>query len=453
MFDIDTYNLSDDQKHAFDVLTSGQNAFVFGDAGCGKSYLLQTFLDWAEDATKSLLVCAPTGIAATNLGGATLHATFDAPTSPIMPIDDVDTTPAVELLGYVDTIIIDEISMCRIDLFQFVVSKILNQNHANARMGLPPIQLIVVGDFYQLPPVITRDDAKAMKEMYGQARFAFESPRWNDMGFAPLHLTCAHRQDDSEFISMLKCAQHADLSCIPYFNDHCQDKTLRRKDVVALFPTNAKVRKHNTERLAKQKGRTRTYQAKISGDIREGDFAVDATLKLKCGCPIIMLNNDADGRWVNGDTAIVEKLEAHYIWATLTSGQNEGEYVMIKRKTFERIYYELKNVQDIAETDDDDDSPKPRGKKRIVEHIVGSIRQFPVKLAYALTIHKSQGQTYDAVLVDPDVFDAGQLYVALSRARNIENLATVGPILPAKLRVNPKVYQFMDYLETGTVRN
>lgn len=404
------------QKLAYSVLTSGRNVFLTGGAGTGKSFVIQKYIEYCNDNNIDVAITAPTGIAALNIDGVTIHRAFKAPLGPIIePIKSV-----ASILKDIRVLIIDEISMCRIDLFEFVIKQVIHANKFRRAHYIDDIQLVVVGDFFQLPPVM-RDEERDILEHYYNRRlthgFAFESKLWNACGFVNIILDEVIRQTDSEFIDNLNKIRIGNKFGLRYFDEKSLNTEI--KDAILLSGTNNAVKQRNEQELDKLKAKLVKYNANITGDVKESDKLTDDELKLKVGARVMTVINDQLDRFRNGSFGTVEKLSKNEITVKMDS----GDTVKIERYKWVIKGYSTSN-----------------GKLKVGE--VGTFEQFPLKLAYAITIHKSQGQTYDKVNLNPYCWDCGQLYVALSRVKSIDGLGLIQPIQPRYLVTSDEVKNF-----------
>ena len=409
--------LTEEQQAAYDVLESGRNVFLTGKAGTGKSHLTRYFIHRMEQKRRNILVCAPTGIAALNIGGATLHRTFAAPTRLISPYEQCKSKECQKVIDKADIILIDEISMCRIDLFEFVVNSILESHERTGKK----IQLVVIGDFFQLPPVLRYEDEQDYAKMYGHKLYAFESEKWQRMAFQCIELREVIRQKDHNLATALNNIRLG----IPDFT--LLSKRLFSDDdpeAITICGLNKEALSINQQRLAELKGRSQQYIASAWG-WDDTVVPVDKSIELKKDARIILVANDREGRWVNGSLATVTKLLQDSIVVRLDNGTVHE----VERYTWEIKEYHVHKRHD--------------GTYFINTDIVGQFTQLPVKLAYAITIHRSQGQTYDKVNIHPDgIFAEGMLYVALSRCRSLEGMRIVGQLRPNQIIISGSVKNF-----------
>ncbi len=415
-------SLTKDQQMAYDYMMKGENVFLTGEAGTGKSFVINHFIEVMKEKNKNVLVCAPTGIAAINVGGVTIHRSFQASLEPQVKLR-IDRVP--ETIKEADIIIIDEISMCRIDLFDYVIRVIMKAE----QISLKRKQVIVVGDFFQLPPVTTESDFKVLSQIYPNydKGFAFESKNWHDFDFKMVELKNVMRQNDNAFIKALNQIRVGNKEGIAYFN-HNATRSMIDKGII-LCATNKVANKINQDELDKIKTRATIFKAKIVGEVKDSDKPTMDEVRLKIGARVIILINDTEmNRFQNGSLGTVMKISKQGVDVELdqtseivTFGEHEWvieDYTLEEERVNGVLY------------------------KKVEKEKIGSFTQIPLKLAYAITIHKSQGQTYDKVNLIPYSFDCGQLYVALSRVKSIEGLCLIQRMRQEDLICNSLVKDF-----------
>lgn len=397
--------LNAEQIAGYNVLHSGVNTFITGGAGVGKSYLINKYIVDMKENHKNVLVCAPTGVAAGNVCGITLHRAFEIPTGVILQKDirniDKYNKKIDEMLYEVDVFIIDEISMCRLDTFEYVAVTLLKANRRRKMSGRKPIQFIVVGDFYQLMPVVTRYDMSILTRDYGEENrtgLAFKSKYWSMFAFRTVFLNEVMRQNNKEFIDDLNRLRLGDAGKIlDIYNKSNKNKT----DGITICGLNSDVKAINDRELAKINSKLIYFLAEYSGDATELDVSADNILYLKIGARVVTLVNDADGRYYNGSIGTVTEMYRDAIGVCF-DGINT---VYIKQFDWDIYDYVLDEANGT-----------------ISREVCGSVKQFPLKLAYAITMHKSQGQTYECANISPYCWESGQLYVAISRVKNFDGL-------------------------------
>lgn len=420
--------LNPGQEEAFDLLCSGADVMLSGNAGTGKSFVIREFINHLRDEGKNVIVCAPTGIAASNFEqGTTVHRAFELGGG--RKADD-DVPDAIRVA---DTIIIDEISMCRCDLFDRVMELVdeahqVEPGHAH--------QVVLVGDFFQLPPVVKKRDRARLNREYPGAEegFAFQAHSWDDKRFQIRFLTELVRQADIEMVENLNLLRVGDQDCLPYFNQFVR-KDFGKNRGVLLAGTNEVVEESNNQSLDELPGIEKSYSGVTEGYFPPEDFPFPDTLRIKVGARVMALCNDDpeqhDGkyRFVNGSLGTVVSFGVDYVEVEFDNGN------MVMMRTHEWKKYELRVKTDSG------------GMDHVIYEKIGSYRRIPLRLAYAITIHKSQGQTFDSVVVDPKSFAAGQLYVALSRCRGPEGLVLSRKIQPEYLKVSEAAIEWQKHAE------
>ena len=403
--------LTTSQDKAIKLLDAGYNVFLTGEAGTGKSFLVDYFV--VKHPEINIVKCAPTGVAALNIEGVTIHRTFGVPLGVLDHRGVCSSPEKLDVLKKADVILIDEISMCRIDVFEYVIRTL-------KRIGIGNKQLILVGDFYQLPPVLKPKDKPTFENLYGDRLYAFESDLWNSSNLLTIELTEVKRQNEKNFLNSLSHIRKGttDFAVFPISN-HADD------NAVSLCPKNNQAKSINDEHLSRLTNH-KHYIATTTGKVEETDMVTDEKLVLAKGARIIMLVNDTGGRWVNGSMGTVTELSDNYITVQIDNG---GE-CRVDPYTWSIKEYVLEEDEETKE-------------KHIVEKEIGSFTQFPLKLAWAITVHKSQGQTYDKVNVYNGFFANGQMYVALSRCKTLNGIHTMGKLQRNELRYSQEVKDFM----------
>ena len=443
--------MTDDQMQAYNAALSGENIFVTGGAGTGKSYLLRRIVEELHQQKKQVMICAPTNAAAVLIGGTTIHRAFGFPVGVCLSSARKTIIKRVnKALCASDVVIIDEISMVRIDLMDAIVASI---HKAEEKSG-KKIQIIVMGDFCQLPPVIDEDTNERSVLMSYYRRdigrgYAFQAPGWEECRFTPIILRDTMRQADNEMIDSLNMLRTGDESCIEFFNQRSSRQHV--EDGITLCPRNDDVDQYNLAELSKIQEQEYVFYPIISG-VGTGSGAKNGALHLKKGAKVLMTKNESEfnrADHVNGPHTdaffLQEERFIHYhngsTGTVLSVGQDKdpmkdyvvvqitgGDVVILYREKFEEYEYTEKNG-------------------RLERKTARTYYQFPLKLGYAATIHRSQGQTYDRVNIDPDCWDAGQLYVAMSRIRDISKLHLIHKIHCESIICDPIVNKFYDWIE------
>ena len=420
--------LNDQQRFALDEMLSGANVFLTGEAGTGKSYVTRAFIDLCKLLNKQILITGTTGIAAINIHGATVHRTFGIPIHPIL--NPAFRNNATDVLKAADIVLIDEISMCRADVFDYIACQLFGLEGNDPRHKHR--QLIVVGDFFQLPPVVKMEDADTLRQAPRFERvskfFAFESQYWADFYFHCVSLKKIMRQDDPYFISLLNKARIGDVSCVKAFNDACYNKP-ENPEALTVVGTNKLVEQINCLKFDALEGDPKYYEAQYEGKFNEADCLAEKILGLKPNARVMAIANDTPhNRYQNGSLGTVVECADDYVLVQFDSGR------------FVRVTPYKWKKQDYVVVDSFDENNNPIQDLHLED--IGSCTQIPLRLAYAITIHKSQGQTFDHINLQPNTFDVGQLYVALSRVRTLSGLVLLTPISSRGLMCSPEVMAF-----------
>lgn len=403
---------TDEYKAALDFLTDGAEGhlFVTGRAGTGKSTLLRA-LQGALDA--EIVVVAPTGLAAVNVGGQTIHSFFGLPPR-LLRSDDIRRSRNGQIMRKLDFLVIDEVSMVRSDLM-WAIDQSLRVNRGRPREPFGGVRLVLFGDLHQLPPVVQEAEVAAHLDSEFGGPFFFSVPALAEgAGTARLELTQVFRQSDETLISVLNRIRdgEVDEDDLTQLNERVAPiRTLGEGDkFVILTPTNAAAHRINAAYLEALPGHARTYEAGITGDFTTASHPTDSALTLKPGAKVILLRNDPERRWVNGTVARVSRLEDKKVMIEVAGREYELEPVSWEQR---RYAYD-------------------KEQEKIVGTVAGTFKQYPLRLAWALTIHKAQGLTLDNVYIDlgRGTFAHGQAYVALSRCRSLEGLALARPLTP-----------------------
>ncbi|MEO6826502.1 MAG: AAA family ATPase [Microbacteriaceae bacterium] len=415
--------LSAEQAVVFEAIEkTRQHVFVTGRAGTGKSTLLN-HLAWNTD--KQLVIAAPTGVAALNVGGQTIHSLFRLPIGVIADHDIQQSAEVRKLLNTIDTLVIDEISMVNADLMD-AVDRSLRQARQRRHEPFGGVQLVLFGDPYQLAPVPGDADERAYFGDTYRSMWFFDAKVWREAELKIYELSEIHRQHEADFKAMLTAVRHGLVT--KEIADRLNEVGARpapTDGTITLATRNDTVNRINARELERLPGRALTANAEISGDFNGRTFPADEALQLKVGAQVMFLRNDvgdAGHRWVNGTIGTVSRISATvYV-------EVDGEVHEVEPVTWEKYKYSY--------------SP---ATKKLTKDVVAEFTQFPLRLAWAVTIHKSQGKSYQSAIVDlgSRAFSPGQTYVALSRITALDGLYLTRPLRPGDIMVDAHVERFM----------
>lgn len=416
-----------------------QSVFLTGKAGTGKS----TFLRYiCEHTKKKHVVLAPTGIAAINAGGSTLHSFFKLPFYPLLP-DNPDfslqrgriheffkyTKPHRKLLEELELIIIDEISMVRADIID-AVDRILRVYSRNLREPFGGKQILLVGDVFQLEPVVKGDEREILNLFYPTPYF-FSARVFNQIDLVSIELQKVYRQTDATFVGVLDHIRNNTVGATDLQLLNTRYGTQIEESEADMYITLATRRDNvdhiNDKKLAELPGEPVTFSGEITGDFPESSLPTSQELVLKPGAQIIFIKNDFDRRWVNGTIGIISGFDPFE--ETLYVITDDGKECDVKRESWRNIRYKYNEE-----------------KKQIEEEELGTFTQYPIRLAWAITIHKSQGLTFSRAVIDftGGVFAGGQAYVALSRCTSLEGIQLKKPVSRADVFVRPEIIGFAE---------
>ena len=431
-----------EQQKAFDLVANTNTClFITGKAGTGKTTFIKRI---QEEIHKNFLVLAPTGIAAIAVGGQTMHSFFGFPMQAMGPHTRLDVLPEKRmLLDEIDTIIVDEASMVRSDMVDGM-DRYLRMAF-NTNMAFGGKQVVFVGDLFQLPPVVKQGsaDAEMLRDLYGAGLpFFYKAFVLKRMNLPKIEFQKVYRQSDEDFLAILNKMRNGEVKSedLALLNKHVGTEENNEDFSVTLTSFNYMAEKINEQKLNEIEEEEFIYQAAIQDDFKKNDAPVPEVLRLKVGAQVIFCRNNPNSGYMNGTIAKVSALEENKILVRLENGSE----IEVNQVSWE-------NIQ----------SQYNRETRKMESTVIGSFTQFPLKLAWAITIHKSQGMTFDKMHFDLSrgTFQAGQAYVAISRMRSLDGLTLSHPIMPHHIMQNPEIRAFAnsfndvdminDALETG----
>lgn len=416
-------------KKAFELTKKGKNLFITGKAGTGKTTLLKEVVSCLKEENKVVAVTAPTGVAAHNAEGVTLHSLLRLPLNPYLPGIKIPKLYSLNgeerrIVRNLDVLIIDEVSMVRCDMMD-AADDIL-RHYRNRKEPFGGVQIVMFGDLYQLMPVAVEEDEKELTKYYKSFYF-FGSNVMKKLDYLMLELKTIYRQDDRSFVNLLNTIREGKL---PLAEQKKLDQLYRSKykepkgsRQIIITTHNWKSRWLNQKKLDAMSKREREYKAYIDGYFPRPEYPTNYNLRLKVGARVMFLRN-MDGIYYNGMLGTIVSLSDHDI---VVKTDNDGREINVERDRWDFERYHLNK----------------KTKELEIEKI-GSFVQYPLKLAWAITIHKSQGLTFENVVIDAGkAFAAGQVYVALSRCRQFNKIVLMSKITPKAVKIDPTVAQYL----------
>nr|WP_314518289.1 helix-turn-helix domain-containing protein [uncultured Prevotella sp.] len=419
-------------RHAWDFVEhTGISIFLTGKAGTGKTTFLRTL---KEKSSKRSIIVAPTGVAAINAGGMTIHSFFQLPLSPFVPEANFKnrfdySKEKRKIIRTLDLLIIDEISMVRSDVLDAIDSVLRRFREHEKPFG--GVQLLMIGDLQQLTPVVTPEDEVILQRYYDTSYF-FGSKALRSISYVTIELTHVYRQQDEEFITLLNNIREGKVSETDLkklnerFNPNFEPEV--GSDYIRLTTHNKMAESYNEEQLHNLPSKACTFTAEADGNFPEYNYPADFKLTLKRGAQVMFIRNDNNGRYYNGRIGHVTHIDNEKILVLCPGDDKEIE---VQQETWENTKYSLNEKT-----------------KQIEAEVQGTFKQYPLRLAWAITIHKSQGLTFEHAIIDAQSsFAAGQVYVALSRCKTLEGLILASPISSSAI-INDN--QVMNYISHQT---
>ena len=419
--------------------------FLTGKAGTGKTTFLH---DIDSHTAKRHVVVAPTGVAAVNAGGVTIHSFFQLPFDPYLPdVKELVTEyqmpenqrslnkTKIDILRTLELLIIDEISMVRADLLDAIDMTLRRYRRSSRPFG--GVQLLMIGDVHQLPPVVTEHEKTFMDRVY-PSPFFFHSKALQRLPYVTIELTKVYRQQDEAFVALLNRVRNnqLDASTLNVLNSRVATQAIRQSEnqTITLTTHNRQSDAINAQHMESLQGESRTFDARVEGNYPESSFPVDRMMTLKVGERVMFVKNDSSGgrRYYNGKLGTVEGFVTDDDGREAVGvNSDDGEYIVVGRERWESVKYTI-------------------GKDNSIQQEVdGSFMQFPLRPAWAVTIHKAQGLTFDLIRVNAaEAFAFGQVYVALSRCRSLEGLTLTAPLTAGVTFGDSDVEGFVDNCPT-----
>lgn len=402
------------------------NLYITGQAGTGKSTLLRLF---QQSTQRKVVVTAPTGVAALQAGGQTIHSFFSFPPHLFGP-SEVRKGRYRKLYQQLEVLIVDEISMVRADLLDRM--DLFLRINRDSREPFGGVQLLLFGDLFQLPPVVRREEAAILESWGYETPYFFSAKALaHPFPWRVVELREVYRQTDRRFLRLLDEVRtnRADEDTLAELNTRVGPVRELEPFQLVLAARNAKVDQINHGKLEALPGPEFRFSAEVSGKFTESVFPTDPILRLKEGAQVMFLRNDSEGAFVNGTLGIVEQLRENEVRVRVPKADGGTELLKVEQSAWEMFRY---------------GPPDPKDGS-LTREVLGTFKQLPLRLAWAVTIHKSQGQTFDKVIIDLQggLFEHGQLYVALSRCRTLEGITLSQPIRPRDLHMDERIVDFM----------
>jgi ATP-dependent exoDNAse (exonuclease V) alpha subunit len=422
-------SLSAEFQTALDTLENSQNhLFVTGRAGTGKSTLLNLFRNTTR---QKMVVLAPTGIAALNVKGQTIHSFFGFPPR-IIDIHNLKIKRYKKIYQQLDTIVIDEISMVRADIIDNI--DIYLQRIRNSSEPFGGVRMIFFGDLFQLPPIVASPTEREYFKTRYESPYFFSADVVNfSVQLEIISLNKVYRQDEKLFIRLLDNirTRHFDMDDLETINERTTDPD-PELNYITLTSRNDTAFRINDEEIRKLDTPPFFFNAAVTGEFNPRLYPTEASLGLKLHAQVMFVKNDPDKRFVNGTIGKIVALDNDLIQVRIRDLNGQEKIIELEQLEWEIVKYDL----------------DPADRAKIKSKVVGTFKQYPIKLAWAITIHKSQGKTFDHVIIDlgRGAFEYGQSYVALSRCRTLNGIVLKNNLKPTDIRVDQRIVDYYDQL-------
>lgn len=407
-----------------------KSLFITGKAGTGKSTLLQLFI---QTTKKNTVVLAPTGIAALNVNGQTIHSFFGfAPR--LMQKHEIKKRFQSKLYKNIELIIIDEISMVRAEVLDNI-DYFLRLNR-DSHLPFGGVQMVFFGDLFQLPPVVSSPEEQQYFQTIYKSPYFFDAHVFENQGFSieNFELRKIYRQEERHFIRLLETVRcnRMDYEDLDDLNERYQPNFSDDEGYITLCARNITADSINERRLKQLKTDTYLFQAQITGEFDPRLFPTEQMLQLKNGAQVMFLRNDSERRYVNGMIGKIVSIDDEHISVEVTEKNGNKNTIHVEKATWEILKY----------------LPSEKDPTKIDSEVIGSFKQYPLRLAWAITIHKSQGKTFDKVIIDlgGGAFEHGQTYVALSRCRTLDGIVLKQKLQPKDVMTDERIVEFYEMM-------
>lgn len=418
--------LSGEFNEVLDVLeNTKKNIFLTGRAGTGKSTLLQLF---RRTTKKKTVVVAPTGVAALNVKGQTIHSFFGFPPRPDFE-DHITKRKFRKLYQKMEMLIIDEISMVRADILDGI-DRFLQLNRDNSQ-PFGGVQMVFIGDLFQLPPIVSNPVERTKFQLYYESPYFFSSKvMMAGYDISYIELSKIYRQDNRHFIRLLEAIRlnRIDWYDLEDLNERHDPEFTGGDFYITLTARNASADAVNKRELEALDTRGYSFHASVGGQFDPRQYPTEVALRLKLGAQVMFIKNDPLKRFVNGTIGKISRIDDYEVHVEIETASGDIKEILVEEMEWEILKYKLKSEKD----------------GQISSEIIGTFSQLPLKLAWAVTIHKSQGKTFNKVIIDmgKGAFEHGQTYVALSRCRTLDGIVLKKPISIRDVRVDERVVDF-----------